>query len=180
MFLLENLLLIHETVMIPDIIPPREVSDRNDPKPTNNNDETDLIPPIKLLEERLVVEIDRQKVGEVIVRKEVETQIIEVPIRREKLIVEQISPEYKQIAIIDLGSDRTTSVKVNEVETKFSDVVIREFESVKLASQYLEAIAHLPDAGCKSVKIEIKVEDTCARQTYEELLNNITIQTSFL
>jgi len=118
------------------------------------------------------VQIDRHKVGEVIIRKEVETQIIEVPIRREKLIVEQIAPEYKRIAIIDLGADPITSIKQSEAETKFSDVVRREFASVKLASEYLEAIAQLPDGGCKSVKSEIKIEDTYIHKIYQELLDD--------
>lgn len=158
--------------MVPDSNSSLEIGDRNAPKPTDNKDRTELIPPIKLLEERLVVQIDRHKVGEVIIRKEVETQIIEVPIRREKLIVEQISPEYKQIAIIDLGTDPIPAIKESETETRFLDVIRREFESVKLASQYLEAIAHLPDAGCISVKIEIKVENTSVRKTYQELLDD--------
>jgi hypothetical protein len=60
---------------------------------------------IYLLEERLMVDVTRHKTGEIVVRKEVETQIlyVEVPVRREKLIVEQVSPEYKLLAQIDLG-----------------------------------------------------------------------------
>jgi stress response protein YsnF len=52
---------------------------------------------IPLLEERLMVNLTRRKTGEVVVRKEIETHILQmqVPIRREKLIVEQVSPEYK-------------------------------------------------------------------------------------
>lgn len=57
---------------------------------------------IQLLEERLVVNMHRRKLGEVIVRKVVETEIIEVAVRREKLVVEQISPEYQQLAVVDL------------------------------------------------------------------------------
>jgi Domain of unknown function (DUF2382)/PRC-barrel domain len=58
---------------------------------------------IRLLEERLVIDRHRRKVGEVVVRKEVETQVVEVPIHREKLVVEQLSPERKQLASINLG-----------------------------------------------------------------------------
>jgi stress response protein YsnF len=50
---------------------------------------------IRLLAERLVVNQNKRKVGDVTIRKEVETRMIQVPVRREKLIVEQISPEYK-------------------------------------------------------------------------------------
>ncbi len=132
----------------------------------NHISENELIPPISLLEERLMVHLDRHKIGEIIVRKEVETQIIQVPIRREKLIVEQIAPEYKQIAIIDLGRDSlTTNAEVipdHQVSEHIvsEHIVKREFESVRLASQFLEAIAHLSDIGSVSIKIEIKAADT--------------------
>ena len=51
---------------------------------------------ISLLEERLIVDFVRRKVGEIVIRKEVETCLlqVEVPVRREKLIVEQVSPDY--------------------------------------------------------------------------------------
>jgi Domain of unknown function (DUF2382) len=127
----------------------------------NHISENELIPPISLLEERLIVHLDRHKIGEIIVRKEVETQIIQVPIRREKLIVEQIAPEYKQIAIIDLGRDSlTTNAEVIPDHQVSEHIVKREFESVRLASQFLEAIAHLSDIGSVSIKIEIKAADT--------------------
>lgn len=57
---------------------------------------------VRLLEERLIIDRKKRKVGEVIVRKAVETRLVEVPIRHETLIVEQISPERKQLASIDL------------------------------------------------------------------------------
>jgi Domain of unknown function (DUF2382) len=51
--------------------------------------------------------VTRHKTGEIVVRKEVDTQIlyVEVPVRRERLIVEQVSPEYKLLAQIDLGRE---------------------------------------------------------------------------
>ncbi len=44
---------------------------------------------IRLLGERLVVERSKRKIGEVIIRKEVETRMIQIPVRREKLIIEE-------------------------------------------------------------------------------------------
>lgn len=58
---------------------------------------------IPLLAERVIVDRYKRKSGEVVVRKVIETEIIEVVVRREKLIVEQVSPEYKELAVIDLG-----------------------------------------------------------------------------
>jgi hypothetical protein len=60
---------------------------------------------IPLLEERLIVNRERQKRGEVVVRKEIETEIVEVPVQREKLIVEEVGPTPKQLAEIDLHED---------------------------------------------------------------------------
>ncbi len=121
----------------------------------------DLIPLISLLEERLVARIDRRKVGEIVIRKEVETQVIEIPIRREKLIVEQISPVYKQIAIIDLSSDQDLLIETNtKINYKSPEPIFKEeFESVKSAIQFLEAFMHSPDSGKGNIKIEIRMDD---------------------
>jgi len=73
---------------------------------------------IRLLEEKLVVNRSKQKVGEVVVRKEIETRVVEVPVRREKLIVEQVGEEPKQLAEIDLGKGKVTGVP-DSVETSF-------------------------------------------------------------
>jgi Domain of unknown function (DUF2382) len=153
-------------------------NDNEESLDTNDIQKNELIPPISLLEERLVVRLDRHKVGEVIIRKEIETQIIEVPIRREKLIVEQIAPEYKQIAIIDLGTNSASLVKINEeASSKYSEPIVKgEFESVRLASQFLEAIAQLPDVGSTSIKIEIKAEDSLMQKNYQELLEDFLNQ----
>jgi stress response protein YsnF len=62
---------------------------------------------IPLLAERVVVDRQKCKSGEVVVRKVIETEIIEVQVRREKLIVEQVSPSYKELAVIDLGQTST-------------------------------------------------------------------------
>jgi stress response protein YsnF len=62
---------------------------------------------IPLLEERLIIDRHKRKSGEIVIRKVIETEVIEVVVRREKLIVEQVSPEYKELAVIDLG--RTSS-----------------------------------------------------------------------
>lgn len=70
---------------------------------------------VRLVEERLVVSRSKHKIGEVIVRKEIETRIIQVPVRYEKLIVEQISPERKQLIEINLGQAEDTGIELIEV-----------------------------------------------------------------
>ncbi|MEH2458156.1 DUF2382 domain-containing protein [Nostoc sp.] len=129
---------------------------------------------IRLLEERLVVESSKRKIGEVIVRKVIETRMIQVPVRREKLIVEQISPEHKQLAEIDLGEEEISGVDLTEVErhevTRIdgSLTVSGEFSSPKTASLLLNAIALERNHGCKQVRVTIAVEDESHQKKYQE------------
>ncbi|MDZ8068639.1 MAG: DUF2382 domain-containing protein [Nostoc sp. DedQUE08] len=128
---------------------------------------------IRLIEERLVVESSKRKVGEVIVRKVIETRIVQVPVRREKLIVEQISPEHKQLAEIDLGQGEISSVDLTEVErlevTHDNGLTVSgEFSSPKIANLLLNAIALERNNGCKQVRVTIAVEDESHQKKYQE------------
>ena len=71
---------------------------------------------LQLLEERVVVERSKRKIGDVIVRKEVETYMVQVPVRRERLIVEQVSPERRELASIDLGQGEITGLELSNGE----------------------------------------------------------------
>ncbi|MBW4643448.1 MAG: YsnF/AvaK domain-containing protein [Goleter apudmare HA4340-LM2] len=129
---------------------------------------------IKLLEERLVVKSNQQKLGDVIVRKVIETLIVEVPVRREKLIVEQVSPENKQLAEIDLGSEEISGIELMQGERpEFLSLdgrltVSGEFSSPKIASLLLNAIALEKNHGCSQVQVTIFVEDQQRQQKYQE------------
>nr|WP_290226428.1 DUF2382 domain-containing protein [Trichocoleus desertorum] len=126
---------------------------------------------IRLLEERLVVDRSTHKIGEVIVRKAVETQIVEVPVRREKLIVEQISPEHRQLAEIDLSQGDLTAVELANAMTADSQHVVRgEFTSPGAASQFLDAIAKTHRHGCEKIQIEIVLSDPNLQETYANWL----------
>jgi uncharacterized protein (TIGR02271 family) len=137
---------------------------------------------IRLLEERLVVNRSKWKVGEVVVRKEIETQIVQVPIRREKLIIEQVSPETKQIAEIDLGKGEITGVELTEtpsLDTRNSSVassdkgytVTGEFLSPRAASNLLEAIALQKRHGCQKVRVELVLEDQELQEAYQKMFD---------
>jgi hypothetical protein len=78
---------------------------------------------VPLLEERLMVELAQRKTGEIVVRKEIETHIITVniPVRNEKIIVEQVSPIYKKIAEVNLGE--FTSFNQNIQDKNNSEIV---------------------------------------------------------
>ncbi|HEY9627480.1 MAG TPA: DUF2382 domain-containing protein [Coleofasciculaceae cyanobacterium] len=133
---------------------------------------------IQLLEERLVVNRIRRKVGEVVVRKEIETRIIEVPIRREKLIVEQVSPNQQQLAVIDLGQSQETEFDpaldlTQATGSSTSPSTIEgKFTSVKAAMQFLDAIAHHSSPGLQSIQVNIVLEDAHSQPDYQRWLEN--------
>jgi len=142
-----------------------------------------------LLEERLIVNLSRRKVGEIVIRKEIETQIlqVEVPVQREKLIVEQVSPEYQLLAQIDLG--RSNSVAIAEtlvdrlrlvtndkepLSTKLDrnePKVSGELDSLKAASDLLNEIANMPAADWETVRIEIVLKDAKHQDNYQALFD---------
>lgn len=143
---------------------------QEDTKDTKDTQEEKIIP---LLEERLFIDHNKQKVGEVIVRKEIETEMIQVPVRREKLIVEQVSPEHKQLAEIDLSHGEISGLELIEEISEVTSVargltVSGEFISPKIASLLLNAIAQEKNHGCQQVKITIVVENQSQQQKYQE------------
>ncbi len=127
---------------------------------------------IPLWDERLKINRRKRKVGEVVVRKEIETRIIEVPIRREKLIVEQVSPDYQQIAVVELGQAEITEFdNVETFEVKSLPIVTGEFSSAHAAIQFLNAIATKPDSEPQKVQIRVVLKDETLQATYQNLIN---------
>ena len=145
-----------------------------------------------LLEERLLVSLTKRKIGEIVVRKEVETQIIQVqvPIQREKLIVEQVSPEYKLLAQIDLGQANLQNIAIADatngklqladnnnapISTKLNHsnqpTVAGEIDSPTAASQLLNEIANMPSADWETVRIEIVLKDAKHQDNYKALFD---------
>lgn len=125
---------------------------------------------IRLLEERLKVDYQKHKVGEVIVRKEVETEMIQVPVRREKLIVEQISPDHRQLAEIDLGegdlSGILSGIEVVDASNPNSLTVTGNFSSPKTVAWLFDAIARQSNHGCKRIRINVELDDANHAELY--------------
>jgi len=142
---------------------------------------------IPLLEERLIVNFKRQKTAEVVVRKEIETYIINVPVRREKLIVEQLTPTYKQLAEVDLGNfsleertfqeksevnGDTESIIKNREKSSLSSsepIVKGEFSCIEAARNFLDTISTVSDDGCEIVRIEVVLKDLSPKQACQEM-----------
>jgi hypothetical protein len=158
---------------------------------------------IPLLEERLMVNLERRKVGEVVVRKEIQTRVlqVQVPVRQEKLVVEQVSPEYKRLAEIELGqvsqSDAAIASMIDNLSTvvdlgkaeyeqltppnqeeqpnrlnqTVQPMVCGETDSPQIASDLLDMIAHMPSHNCETVRIEIVLKDSKHQDTYRALFD---------
>jgi Domain of unknown function (DUF2382) len=137
---------------------------------------------LHLLGEKLIVDRTKRKIGEVIIRKEIETRMVTVPVRRERLIVEQISPENKQLASIDLGEEQLTEIQLTSSEmpktlNSESDLTISgEFTSPKVASLLLNAIAMEQNNGCKRIHITIAVDNQQHQQQYQEWFARTSIK----
>ena len=124
---------------------------------------------IRLLEERLVINRSKRKVGEVIVRKEIETRMVQVPIQWEKLIVEQVGDDPKVLAEIDLGEGNITGIDLTEMKNDRQEPTVKaEFTSVQKASKILNAIASQPRHGCIKVRLELVLEDKQLEDTYQK------------
>jgi Domain of unknown function (DUF2382) len=154
-----------------------------------------------LLEERLMVDFTRRKLGEIVVRKEVETHILQVqiPIRSEKLIVEQLSPEYKLLSEVELSRSNATEMAISQAiedgvilagnsDTSISiglDAIDRklnasssqprlscEINSVDAARDLLDELAKMSDSNdLQSVRIEIDFKDERQRDIYRSLFD---------
>jgi hypothetical protein len=129
---------------------------------------------ISLLEERLLVDRNKRKVGEIVVRKEIKTRIVEVPVRWEKLIVEQVGDSTRQLAEIDLGHGEVTGDDLRQLTAGSKNVVSGEFVSIKAARDLLGAIATQATNGYRQVKIELTVEDEEQQAFYQKMFDRAT------
>ncbi|MEG4112122.1 MULTISPECIES: DUF2382 domain-containing protein [unclassified Microcoleus] len=148
-------------------------ADLTDPNLETNEDEENLDivdrEVIRLLEERLVINRSKRKVGEVIVRKEIETRMVQVPIQWEKLIVEQVGDDPKVLAEIDLGEGNITGIDLREIQSDRQQPTVKaEFTSVQKASKILNSIASQPRHGCVKVRLELVLEDKQLEDTYQK------------
>lgn len=122
---------------------------------------------IQLLEERLVVNRKRHKVGEISVRKVIETEIVEIPVQREKLVIEKVG-EAEPLVEVGLGethlvgdgigsplSEGTPGTTKADSLAPSALKVSGEFLTIRDLVSFLDAIAHLPDCRCRRFRITL-------------------------
>ncbi len=147
-----------------------------------------------LLEERLRIELTQRKIGEIVIRKEIETQLvsIQVPVQREKPIVEQVSPVYKLLAEIDLAQPINSNGAIDPISANSNkesspiefdalpenidrqttrSIVHGSTDSLQAASELLNAIASLPRHEFGTIRIEIDIKNSEHQTIYQALVD---------
>ena len=125
---------------------------------------------ITLLEEKLEVVRRKQKVGEVIVRKKVETRIVEIPLRREKLVVERIGKNPQQLAEVVINEEKVNGFGYDELEQNRHrlNVTRSQHFSLKQAQSILDAIANSATDNLK-IRLEIVSDSSDSQQQYQNI-----------
>lgn len=136
----------------------------NDP---NNQQSADSnLDKIPLFEEKLLVNHHQQKVGEIIIRKQVETRMIQVPIKREKLIVERIGKNPELLTEVIIKEDKVNGFSFEELRNNNNlHSTKSKYLELSTAQELLDAIAHLGSADKAMVRLEIVTK--CLEQQIE-------------
>lgn len=116
---------------------------------------------ISLLEEKLQIDRRRQKLGEVVIRKEVETHVIEIPLRKEKLIVERQGVSTEKIAEVVVAEDRVNGFGFDEL--KKSDrlhITKSHYLSVAQAQDLLHDLGRSAYKGRTKIRIEVVTDSS--------------------
>ena len=125
---------------------------------------------ISLLEEKLVVKRQRQKVGQVVVRKEVETRMVHIPIRRETLIVEEVGLTTERVTEVDLGEEQINGVKFNELgDSENIYQTQSNFVPLQTAKELLAEIPNRSDLENVRVRVEIITDNAQSQTDYQAI-----------
>lgn len=124
---------------------------------------------IQLLEERLLVNRTRRKVGEIIVRKHIETRMVEVPVHREKLIIEQVGSSGKPLAEIDLGIGEVVGVDLATKDTLSAAIAVKgTFSSLTTVAQLLDVVEKTIHYKARKVMACLFLRHGELQETYHE------------
>lgn len=116
---------------------------------------------ISLLEEKLQVARHREKVGEVIIRKQVETRMVHLPIRREKLIVEKVGRNPEKLAEVVVTEETINGFSYDELSQNNNFALEQSrFVSLSTARELLTDLAALPASAKLKVRLEIATDSS--------------------
>ena len=125
---------------------------------------------ISLLEEKLLVNRRKQKVGEVVIRKETETRMLHIPVRCEKLIVEKAGVTTEHLAEVNLTEGEVNGVKFSDLGS-VSDIyqVQSEFVSLEQFKALLTKITANPTQSKTKIRLEIITDSPESQQAYQQI-----------
>ena len=143
----------------------------------SNDQQADVNSPeayeISLLEEKLQIARRKQKVGEVLVRKVVETKVVTIPIRREKLIVERIGSNPEILTEVVLSEEKVNGFKYDDLDDNDTfNISKSHFLSFSQAQKLLADIEQLSLVANNKLRLEIvsscaedqaTIQDICDR-----------------
>ncbi|MEN9520294.1 MAG: hypothetical protein RLZZ381_2882 [Cyanobacteriota bacterium] len=126
---------------------------------------------ISLLEEKLQVSRRKEKVGEVVIRKQFETRTINIPLRREKLIVERIGENPEKLTEVVVAEEAVNGFKYHELNNNDSLCLHKsQFLSPSTAQELLADIRQLSSTA--NIKIRLEIVTNCSdSKTLSELKN---------
>ena len=111
---------------------------------------------INLLEERLQVNRSKRKIGEVVIRKQTETRMIQIPIKREKLIVERIGDHPEKLAEVVIQEEKINDFSYQDLENNNSlHITKSHYLNLETAQELLDAIANISDTSKTKIRLEI-------------------------
>ena len=126
---------------------------------------------LSLLEEKLRVVRHKHKVGEVVVRKQVETRIAKIPLRREKLIIERIGKNPQQLTEVVISEEKVNGFNYDELEPANSQLnaAKSKYVSVEQAQNILKEIEQLSAINKPKIRIEIINNNSDLQQQYQNI-----------
>jgi hypothetical protein len=130
---------------------------------------------IPLWAEKLTVNRRQRKVGEVVVRKQVETRMIQVPIKEEKLIIERIGENPEQLAEVVIGTSQINGVPSDKFsQTDTLHITKSHYLSIEMAQNFLKALALLPSAANSTIRLEIISDSSEEQIKHQQICDRFT------
>ena len=126
---------------------------------------------ISLLEEKLLVNRSKKKIGEVVIRKETETKMVHIPVRCEKLIIEKAGVTTEHLAEVNLSEEEVNGVKFSEFDN-VNDIyqVQSEFVSLEEVKALLAKMTANSTQNNTKVRLEIITDSSESQQVYQRML----------
>ena len=125
---------------------------------------------ISLLEEKLQVTRQKKKIGEVVVSKKIETRIINIPIKREKLVIERVGQNPELLTEIVTSEEKICGFGYEELEnTENLHLTRSRFLELQKVREILAAIENLGTTDRVKIRIEIANSDSQTQEKYQTI-----------